>query len=980
MKKVGCIVISALLGMTLATGIGVSLSNKETIKAEAVGKDSYWSSWITNNGSKTGSSFATALHDKIATNTTYGYTNLWSAYATSDVVPGYENDSNANKKIWDMYGGFFFTYQSAGKNYSNAGDCYNREHSIPNSWWGGTEDVRYSDIICLLPTDGKVNNTRSNFMFGEVSSATTTYTLAQRTNKSGSEIIQLGNQYSKLGTAKSINGVSAPESTVFEPADQYKGDFARVYMYFAIRYYGNAQSTSSGQNTFSTSYPYVTNYTKAMLQKWHIQDPVSDKEINRNNAVESLQGNRNPFVDYPQWADKLFDTTYEASVINGGGQSSDPTVSSVTVSPSTWTISLDGTTTKQLSATVSGTNSPAQTVTWTSSNTSVATVSNSGLVTGKAAGTATITATSTVDGTKSGTCAITVSNTGGGSGGSSTDYTLYSGSLTEGNYVIVYDGKAMQNTVSSNRLSYATPTISDDTISNPASGIVWHIAPSGDYWTIYNSAVSQYAASTGTKNQAGLNSSGTDDKSLWTASGNSTYEFVNKNNSANSVNANLRENTTYGFACYATSTGGALSLYKQGSSGSSEPTLSSITLNTDNVKKTFTVGETFIYTGLVVTANYSNSTSEVVTPTSVSSPNMSTAGQKTVTVTYNTVSATYNITVNAAATTSISASVSKTFYVGETITKSDITVKDNNNTTITDFTFSNYQFTYSDAASGGALTNKTFTNAISYNALSCSLTVQVQRKARNDSSTNDYSIFATDLPTTYQTTNISYTSASGIQFDAYNCAHYSASGKLQFKASGGYLQTTQSLNLKTLTIVNRETNALTVYGSNTAGSFSTTISGTNDVYNLQNYKYVKIMKSGSGAAYCTELILTVVEETPANLANYIMYADTSNQCTSKFSVAKGYFENMSSSGRSTFMTSSDYVIATARARFEAWAASLGKTITYTNGDYVVSNARVMPGVISANSSEKLIPIIIAISLATITFVGGYYFLKRKKEK
>ena len=143
------------------------------------------------------------------------------------------------------------------------------------------------------------------------------------------------------------------------------------------------------------------------------------------------------------------------------------------------------------------------------------------------------------------------------------EYALYSGTITEGDYVIVYDGNAMNNTVSSSRLGNTTVTITDGKISNPDATIVWHIAPSGDYWTIFSANVNKYAASTGAKNKAQLLDSGTDDKSLWTVSGSSTYEFVNKTNAAADVNKNLRQNGTYGFACYATSTGGALSLYKK---------------------------------------------------------------------------------------------------------------------------------------------------------------------------------------------------------------------------------------------------------------------------------------------------------------------------------------------------------------------------------------------------------------------------------
>lgn len=142
-------------------------------------------------------------------------------------------------------------------------------------------------------------------------------------------------------------------------------------------------------------------------------------------------------------------------------------------------------------------------------------------------------------------------------------YALYSGALVEGDYVIYYNGYAMKNTVSSNRLSYSSVTPANNQIVNPDGEIVWHIAPSGNYWTIYNESVYKYAASTGVASKAQLLTSGSDDMSLWTANGTSTYEFVNKKNTSNGVNANLRNNGTYGFACYATGTGGALSLYRK---------------------------------------------------------------------------------------------------------------------------------------------------------------------------------------------------------------------------------------------------------------------------------------------------------------------------------------------------------------------------------------------------------------------------------
>lgn len=156
-----------------------------------------------------------------------------------------------------------------------------------------------------------------------------------------------------------------------------------------------------------------------------------------------------------------------------------------------------------------------------------------------------------------------------GGSGSSSEFALYSGALTEGNYVIVYESGAMvaADADNSERIDYADITISNDTVSNPAANIIWHIAPTGDgYYTIYNSANAVYAAGKGTKNEAAVITDVTD-YAKWTVSGESTYDFTNLGNSNKGVNATLRKNGTYGFACYANTTGGALSLYKAGTGG-----------------------------------------------------------------------------------------------------------------------------------------------------------------------------------------------------------------------------------------------------------------------------------------------------------------------------------------------------------------------------------------------------------------------------
>lgn len=171
------------------------------------------------------------------------------------------------------------------------------------------------------------------------------------------------------------------------------------------------------------------------------------------------------------------------------------------------------------------------------------------------------------------------------------NFVLHEGELVEGDYLIVYNGNAMKAEVASGRLAYAEVTVSENTIDNSDASIVWHLSPSGDYWTILNEKINKYAAGTGVKNKAQLLDSGADDKSLWTVTKTkdaATFEFVNRANTTAKVNANLRNNGTYGFACYAAATGGPLSLYRLG--GPVDNTVP--TLSVDQTSKTWAADAT----------------------------------------------------------------------------------------------------------------------------------------------------------------------------------------------------------------------------------------------------------------------------------------------------------------------------------------------------------------------------------------------------
>lgn len=497
------------------------------------------------------------------------------------------------------------------------------------------------------------------------------------------------------------------------------------------------------------------------------------------------------------------------------------------------------------------------------------------------------------------------------------DATLYSGALTEGYYVIYYSGKALKNTVSSGRLTYSEVTPNNDVIASPDDSIIWHIEQSGSYWTIYNDAVSCYAASTGVANKAQLIEEIDEDNSaLWTclsSAQSTTYDFVNKRNDDAGVNKNLRNNGTYGFACYATGTGGALSLYRV-QEGSGE-------------------------------------------------------------------------------ITSITASVSKTFAVGETITTSDLIVKDNNNHNITGFSFANngYQFTYADASSGGTATNKTFTNSVTYSSFTCSLTVSVSRTAYVTPTGNTISLTSSQVFNGIGGGNSNLKSGTlnygGVTYQYYKSYYYSGGSALSFgnaSAQSGYLknntQFESGISNVTVTSSGRAVNIR----YSTDGS--TWVLKANADVSTNNYKYLKVDCIGNTGSNYSNITAISVElkpiETAVNVANYVMYEDTANQCVNKFDIASGYFGNMSSSERVTFMTSSDYVIATARERFEAWARYHGKTISYENSDYIIKNGSpvsILLGNEMTNNSQILLIVIVS-SLLGVSLIGGYILLRKRKEQ
>ena len=258
---------------------------------------------------KCGATLKTALRNIIRTHTDLGYDGLWTAYKTTD--------KRADGKLYDIYSNttnYVIGGTAQGASYSKEGDSYNREHLIPQSVFNENSPMK-ADAHFVLPADGYINNMRSNYPFGTVGTVTKTS----------------NNGYSKLGSAASSLGYSG---TVFEPNDEYKGDIARAILYFVTCY--ESELTSSEWKTFDmfdkTSYPSLTTWATTLLLAWSAADPVSQKEIDRNDAVDALQGNRNPFVDYPGieqyiWGDMKTTNVNLADLASGSASVIRPVIS-----------------------------------------------------------------------------------------------------------------------------------------------------------------------------------------------------------------------------------------------------------------------------------------------------------------------------------------------------------------------------------------------------------------------------------------------------------------------------------------------------------------------------------------------------------------------------------------------------------------------------------------------------------------------------
>ena len=274
--------------MMLATMLAMFIGASATIPA------GYYSSL----DGKSGQALKNAIHELALRHTVLSYYSLWNYFPETDCYPDNKN------KVWDMYSNrnYYFTNTYG----------MNREHSLPKSWWaasGANENTdlypSYTDIMHLYPADAEANSAKLNWPLGEVSR------------------IDYDNGVTKVGSPKIGQGGGASE--VFEPDDRYKGDFARTYFYMACTYqHYHWRYTYQLTND---NWKSLNDWSIEMLCRWARTDAVSDKEVDRNDAVQRIQNNRNPFIDIPElfeyiWGDRQGQVFYLSDI----DMSSDTTI------------------------------------------------------------------------------------------------------------------------------------------------------------------------------------------------------------------------------------------------------------------------------------------------------------------------------------------------------------------------------------------------------------------------------------------------------------------------------------------------------------------------------------------------------------------------------------------------------------------------------------------------------------------------------
>ena len=250
----------------------------------------------------------------------FRYDSVWLAFKHTDLRP--------DSYIWEIYSDCDFVYEKdRTSNTTQTGECkgYNREHAMCQSWFGTTslagqemssskKNSPGSDIFHIYPTAYGMNSRRGNRPYGEVLSAAN---VSGNGTKYGTPVQTISVTNSVAGDY--VEGTITLSTNVLEPADEYKGDIARSYFGTMVKWAGEwtFNRNENGQVIFDATIDAdthygpennfgFTDYGLALMLKWHRQDPVSQKEVDRNNGIQLTQGNRNPFIDYPYLAEYIW--------------------------------------------------------------------------------------------------------------------------------------------------------------------------------------------------------------------------------------------------------------------------------------------------------------------------------------------------------------------------------------------------------------------------------------------------------------------------------------------------------------------------------------------------------------------------------------------------------------------------------------------------------------------------------------------------
>ena len=245
--------------------------------------------YYTNANGKKKTALKAALHDIIRPlkenekNYGQGSNSTWSGFYVTDRIA-------STNQVIDRYSydvRYFSSSDNA--NYASAISGMNIEHSFAKSWWGSSKNEAYQDLFNLMPCESGINSSKSNYAMGKVTNVKTT------------------NGCTKVGTGPTSSGKT---KNLWEPADEWKGDFARDYFYM-VTAYSDLSWTSNGLDMLEQNdWPTLQEWAYTLFLQWAKDDPVDEMERARNDAVYGIQKNRNPFIDFPNLAEYIWATAW----------------------------------------------------------------------------------------------------------------------------------------------------------------------------------------------------------------------------------------------------------------------------------------------------------------------------------------------------------------------------------------------------------------------------------------------------------------------------------------------------------------------------------------------------------------------------------------------------------------------------------------------------------------------------------------------